>query len=87
MIDFPVLTEKVLRQWHIMVLMIDDRLIECSLSGWSETQRQRREKSLAVILISIVLVFLSCHSLKLYLAFYKVNQIETLVLALSVFEN
>ena len=34
---------------------------------------QRRETSLAVILIIIVLVFFCCHSLKLYLAFYKVK--------------
>ena len=33
---------------------------------------QRREANLAIILITIVLVFFCCHSLKLYLAFYKV---------------
>ena len=56
--------------------LIDDRMIERSLSGWNEAQRQKREKSLAVILISIVFVFLLCHSLKLYLAFYKVHSIS-----------
>ena len=34
---------------------------------------QRRETNLAIILITIVLVFFCCHSLKLYLAFYKVD--------------
>ena len=34
---------------------------------------QKRETNLAVILITIVLVFFCCHSLKLYLAFYKVK--------------
>jgi len=62
--------------WLILVYLnfrIYLAVTDKSLSGWSETQRQRREKSLAVILISIVLVFLSCHSLKLYLAFYKIH--------------
>ena len=35
--------------------------------------RQKRETNLAIILITIVLVFLFCHSLKLILAFYKVK--------------
>ena len=35
--------------------------------------RQKRETSLAIILITIVLVFFCCHSLKLYLAFHKVK--------------
>ena len=34
---------------------------------------QKRETNLAVILITIVLVFFCCHSLKLYLAFHKVK--------------
>ena len=34
---------------------------------------QKRETNLAIILITIVLVFFCCHSLKLYLAFYKVK--------------
>ena len=38
--------------------------------------RHRRERSLGVILISVVLVFLCCHSLKLYLSFYKVSTPE-----------
>ena len=53
--------------------MIHDKMIKMVLSGWNEVHRHKKEKSLAVILISIVLVFLLCHSLKLYLAFYKVN--------------
>jgi len=35
--------------------------------------RQRKERSLGLILISIVLVFLICHALKVYLAFYKIH--------------
>jgi len=40
---------------------------------------QKRETNLAVILITIVLVFLCCHSLKLYLAFYKVHVTKKVV--------
>ena len=35
--------------------------------------RQKRETNLAIILITIVLVFFCCHSGKLYLAFHTVK--------------
>ena len=34
--------------------------------------RQKRENSLSIILVSIVMVFFCCHSLKFFLVFYKV---------------
>ena len=69
-------TDKSLRSdfKRIKIKLKSSRFIPPSFpSGWSETQRHRREKSLAIILITIVLVFLTCHSLKLYLSFYKVD--------------
>ena len=69
-------TDKSLRSdfIRIKIKLKSSRFIPPSFpSGWSETQRHRREKSLAIILITIVLVFLTCHSLKLYLSFYKVD--------------
>eukprot|EP00092_Neocalanus_flemingeri_P038473 GFUD01041884.1.p1 GENE.GFUD01041884.1~~GFUD01041884.1.p1 ORF type:complete len:407 (-),score=61.26 GFUD01041884.1:820-2040(-) len=41
--------------------------------GFGNSVRQRRENNLALILITIVVVFLCCQSLKFFLAFYKVH--------------
>lgn len=73
--------------WIILVYLnfrIYLAVTDKSLSGWNEAHRHKREKSLAVILISIVLVFLLCHSLKLYLAFYKIHILNKTVYCNSI---